>query len=133
MAFGDFQGGELNFPQLNIVIHLKSYQIVAFSSQLLLHSNFPILKGIRHSVVYFIYENFFKHSKDLENQMEIESNSNPYDFYDAQNLNPVTHHLSPISVRTNIPKSSNDKRRNRICKYLFSILFFIYSIYIRNY
>jgi hypothetical protein len=30
MAFGNFQGGELNFPQLNIVIHLKPYQIVAF-------------------------------------------------------------------------------------------------------
>jgi hypothetical protein len=61
VALGDYQGGELCFPQLQIIVPLQPGQVVAFSSRLLLHGNFPITRGIRHSIVYFIHETFFKH------------------------------------------------------------------------
>ncbi|RHZ79685.1 hypothetical protein Glove_142g5 [Diversispora epigaea] len=44
VALGDFVGGELCFPQLQIVVPLQAGQIVAFSSHLLLHGNFPITR-----------------------------------------------------------------------------------------
>ncbi|CAG8687323.1 22458_t:CDS:2 [Racocetra persica] len=36
----DYEGGELCFPQFQIVIHLRPGQIVVFASRLLLHGNF---------------------------------------------------------------------------------------------
>ncbi|KAF0532736.1 calnexin independence factor cif1 [Gigaspora margarita] len=59
VALGEFEGGELCFPQLQIVVPLQPGQVVAFSSRLLLHGNFPLTKGIRHSIVYFVHETFF--------------------------------------------------------------------------
>jgi len=59
ITLGDFEGGELVFPQLQIVVKLKPGQIVAFPSYLLLHGNLPITKGIRFSIVYFVHESFF--------------------------------------------------------------------------
>ena len=59
VTLGDFEGGELCFPQLQIVIKLKSGQIVAFSSCLLLYGNLLITKGIRFSIVYLCIEASF--------------------------------------------------------------------------
>ena len=132
MAFGDFEGGELNFSQLNIVIHLKPYQIVAFSSRLLLHGNFPFVKGIRYSIVYFIHDTFFKHRRTfdiLETQKELESDSNLFECFNAQGLNSQTRLLKPLKQQINIPEDSKDKRRNHICKYQFLFYTYIYNIY----
>src|SRR5436305_14524833 len=60
VALGDFDSGQLCFPQLQIVIPLKPGQIVAFSSRFLMHENFPVIRGIRHSIVYFIHKYFFR-------------------------------------------------------------------------
>jgi hypothetical protein len=46
VALGDFEGGELCFPQLQILVPLRLGQIVAFSSRFLLHGNFPVTRGI---------------------------------------------------------------------------------------
>ncbi len=54
VALGDFKGGELCFPQLQIVVKLIPGQVVAFPSRLLLHGNLPIIKGIRFSIVFFV-------------------------------------------------------------------------------
>ena len=67
VTLGDFKGGELCFPQLQIVIKLKSGQVVAFSSCLLLHDNLLITKGIRFSIVYFVHRSFFSHENILKN------------------------------------------------------------------
>jgi hypothetical protein len=65
VALGEFEGGELCFPQLQIVVPLRVGQVVAFSSRLLLHGNFPLTKGIRHSIVYFVHGSFFHHLRDF--------------------------------------------------------------------
>ena len=59
VALGDFNGGQLCFSQLQIVIPLRPGQIVAFSSCFLMHGNFPVTQGIRHSIVYFVHKYFF--------------------------------------------------------------------------
>jgi len=45
VALGDFEGGELCFPQLQIVMPLKLGQVVVFSSRLLLHGNLQVTRG----------------------------------------------------------------------------------------
>lgn len=65
VAFREFEGGELCFPQLQIVVLLWPGQVVVFSSCLLLHGNFPLTKGIRHSIVYFVHDTFFHNHKNL--------------------------------------------------------------------
>ena len=65
VALGDYEGGELCFPQLQMVVHLRPGQIVAFASRLLLHGNFSVTKGIRHSVVYFVHYTFFHHLRNF--------------------------------------------------------------------
>ncbi|CAG8847537.1 21521_t:CDS:1, partial [Racocetra persica] len=44
VALKEFERGELCFSQLQIVIPLRSSQVVAFSLHLLLHSNFSLTK-----------------------------------------------------------------------------------------
>ena len=44
VALGDFEGSELCFPQLQIIVPLRPGQVVAFSSRLLLHGNFLVTR-----------------------------------------------------------------------------------------
>ena len=79
VALGDFEGGELHFPQLQIVVKLRPGQVVAFPSCLLLHGNFKVTKGIRFSIVYFVHMNFFhqyRHFDKLYEECEREKNAN---------------------------------------------------------
>ncbi|CAG8821584.1 19431_t:CDS:2, partial [Racocetra persica] len=41
VALGDFEGGELCFSQLQVVVHLRPGQVVVFASRLLLHNFDP--------------------------------------------------------------------------------------------
>ncbi|RHZ69315.1 hypothetical protein Glove_284g145 [Diversispora epigaea] len=72
VPLGNFQGGELYFPQLHTLIPLQPGQVVAFSSHYLLHGNFPLVNGIRHSVVYFVHNILFQEEDNLNN-MEIDN------------------------------------------------------------
>ncbi|RHZ76539.1 hypothetical protein Glove_196g94 [Diversispora epigaea] len=65
IALGNFDGGELCFFQLKIIIPLCPNQIVAFSSRLLLHGNLPVKRGICHSIVYFVHSSFFHNLRDF--------------------------------------------------------------------
>ena len=98
VALGDFKGGELCFPQLQIIVSLRPGYVVAFSSRLLLHGNFPVTKGIRHSIVYFVHDTFFHHHRNflyVYNDLEAEMGGDesivstiPYqDLNDARDLN----------------------------------------------
>ena len=95
VPLGDFQGGELYFPQLHTLIPLQPGKVVAFSSHYLLHGNFPLIRGvnnIRHSIVYFVHNNFF-HKDDNFNIMEIDNaelNQLELGLYDNQGLNSKT-------------------------------------------
>ena len=46
VALGDFKGGELIFPQLQIIVPLRPGQVVVFPSRLLLHGNLKVTGGI---------------------------------------------------------------------------------------
>ncbi|CAG8833021.1 15725_t:CDS:2, partial [Racocetra persica] len=53
VALGDYEGGELCFSQLQMVVHLRPGQIVAFASRLLLHTYIKarIKKGANRPMV----------------------------------------------------------------------------------
>jgi hypothetical protein len=81
---GKFKGGELTFPELKLVIHVKQGQAVAFRSNLLVHGNLPIIAGVRHSAVFYIHNNVIKQKRkfgslfadyelDWDNDGEVES------------------------------------------------------------
>ena len=129
VALGDFKGGELCFPQLQIVVPLRPGQVVVFSSRLLLHGNFSVLKGIRYSIVYFIHSGFFHHlrdffsvRKDLTNNIEKDSRGNIVLKIPRQDLNNANEAVNPntqISLNTptleqiKIPLQSNINQRRK--------------------
>jgi hypothetical protein len=60
---GVFEGGELVFPELKLVLHVKQGQAVAFRSNILVHGNLPVLSGVRHSVVFFVHSTMIKQNR----------------------------------------------------------------------
>ncbi|CAG8641804.1 8020_t:CDS:2 [Paraglomus brasilianum] len=127
VALGDFDGGELCFPQLQIVIPLRPGQVVAFSSRLLLHGNFPVTRGIRHSVVYFVHSMFFHHLrnfteiyKDRKDGIERDVNGSAVptvshqDLNNANGLNRIINLDRPKANQIRVPPSSTDCRRGCI-------------------
>jgi Rps23 Pro-64 3,4-dihydroxylase Tpa1-like proline 4-hydroxylase len=112
----DFQGGELYFPQLHTLVPLRPGQVVAFTSHFLLHGNFPLTRGIRHSIVYFIHNTFFQ-SKDNIGDMEIIDTSLDKKLYSNHGFNPKRNdYKTPQNSQTDMPKANNDKRRGYIGK-----------------
>ena len=63
---GNFEGGELTFPELKLVIHIKQGQAVAFRSNILVHGNLPVITGIRHSLVGYIHYTLIKQKRNFE-------------------------------------------------------------------
>ncbi|CAG8584859.1 4985_t:CDS:2, partial [Acaulospora colombiana] len=60
---GEFKGGELAFPELKLVVHMKQGRAVAFRSNLLIHGNLPVIAGVRHSVVFYIHNTAIKQKR----------------------------------------------------------------------
>jgi hypothetical protein len=129
VALGDFEGGELCFPQLQIIVPLRPGQVVAFSSRLLLHGNFPVTRGIRHSIVYFVHSTFFHHLRDFSSIYEdleagIERDARgtlvsmipQQDLNDARDLNNRIMLSQPKKRQIEMPEKSCDKRRGNIGK-----------------
>ncbi|RHZ89981.1 hypothetical protein Glove_9g86 [Diversispora epigaea] len=105
VALGDFVGGELCFPQLQIVVLLQAGQIVAFSSCLLLHGNFPITR---------VYDDF---KKGIERDRKGKITSKLIAKQDLNNsceLNKFTKLTKPKIEQTQIPPVSSDLRRKQI-------------------
>lgn len=117
VALGDFEGGELCFPQLEIIVELKSGQVVAFPSKLLLHGNLAITRGIRFSIVSYVSKGFFlKDTKDTE----MADTNNHQDFFNAEDLNlKRTSHRKPKSFQTCESDKKSDNRRYDYGKYIF--------------
>ena len=129
VALGDFDRGELIFPQLQIIVLLRPEQVVAFPSRLLLHGNLPVTRGIRHSIVYFIHSGFFHNLRDFSQVYNdykegierdahglIVDEISQQDINNAQNLNKSRIKLSQeIAKQTRVP-SVSDLRREHIGK-----------------
>ncbi|RHZ90221.1 hypothetical protein Glove_2g63 [Diversispora epigaea] len=110
VALGDFVGGELCFPQLQIVVPLQAGQIVAFSSRLLLHGNFPITR---------VYDDF---KKGIERDRKGKITSKliaKQDLNNSYGLNKFTKLTKPKIAQTQIPPVSSDLRRKQISELCF--------------
>jgi hypothetical protein len=131
VALGEFEGGELCFPQLEIVIPLRLNQVIAFPSRFLLHGNFPVTKGIWHSVVYFVHSSFFHHLRDftqvyndLENGLKrdacglIISSILQQDLNNAQGRNHLMRLNKLKGSQIRVPPASTNCRRGHIGKAL---------------
>ena len=93
VALGDFEGGELCFSQLQIMVKLKPGQVVAFPSYLLLHGNLPITRGIRFSIIYFVLKSFL--SKDFKDLLEKVKKAENDTIIEVQNLYDAADHNPP--------------------------------------
>jgi len=101
----------LCFPQLQIVIPLRPGQIVAFSSRFLLHGNFPVIRGIRHSIVYFVHKSFFRDlTSAVYSDLDDSSIICTTDLNNAQDLNSRIRLINPKKSQTEMPEKANDKR-----------------------
>ena len=111
VPLGDFEGGELHFPQLKIVVKLKSGQAIAFPSRLLLHGNFSITKGIRYSLVYYVHAGFFRES--YKNKHSKKNVKNQDLFKAPQNL-PKVQFTEAKNEQIKMPPVSLDTRRKYV-------------------
>ena len=75
VPLGDWEGGDLIFPQLNVRIKLKPGNILAFRSNLLVHGNLSC-SGVRHSLVFFTHNNLFSDTFVHRKNNNYNSNSN---------------------------------------------------------
>lgn len=75
VPLGDWEGGDLIFPQLNVRIKLKPGNILAFRSNLLVHGNLPC-SDVRHSLVFFTHNNLFSDTFVHRENNNYNSNSN---------------------------------------------------------
>src|SRR5215216_6135018 len=58
VPLGEWEGEDLIFSQLKVQVKLKPGNILAFRSNLLLYENL-LCSGVRHSLVFFTYNNLF--------------------------------------------------------------------------
>jgi hypothetical protein len=73
---GTFEGGCLAFPELKLAIDAKQGQAIAFRLHLLIHGNFPVIFGSRHSVVFYIHDTVIKQKRkfsSLFNDRELDT------------------------------------------------------------
>ncbi|CAG8646800.1 7157_t:CDS:2, partial [Racocetra persica] len=104
----EFEGGELCFPRLQIIILLQPGQVVAFSLRFLLHSNFSLTKSIRYSIVYFVHDTFFHNLRKFDDVYDdlkdrIEKNADGHDvlFIKHQNLNNAQAKTDEVPLEPN--------------------------------
>ena len=111
---GIFEGGELMFPELRLVIHVKQGYGVAFRSNLLIHGNLPITVGIRHSVVFYIHNTVIKQKRLFKSlfadcEMNVNSDNNLDDSFPK--------YLPPTLGPGNSSKKPKNHRRTHIGMY----------------
>ena len=59
MAFGEFEGGFLQVPQLGIQFNLRLSDVLFMRSAILQHSVSPVTSGERFGMVLFTHESMF--------------------------------------------------------------------------
>lgn len=73
---GTFEGGQIAFPELNLAFEVKQGQAIAFRSCLLVHGNFGVTSGIRHSVVFYIHKSLVKQERPFASLGSFDFNLN---------------------------------------------------------
>jgi len=121
---GIFEGGQIAFPELNLAFEVKQGQAIAFRSCLLVHGNFGVTSGIRHSVVFYIHKSLVKQERPFTSlgsfEFNLDINSDDSDFKQL----PKKKKLSS--------KSLTNSRKDNIGKCYFYIKIYI-KIYINIY
>ena len=105
---GNFKGGELIFPELKLIIHVKQGQAVAFRSNILVHGNLPVITGIRHSLVFYIHNTLIKQKRKFGSLFADDT----LNWGDDNNRNePTQKYLSPmLGSRDSKTKLKNHRR-----------------------
>ncbi|PKK62737.1 hypothetical protein RhiirC2_789914 [Rhizophagus irregularis] len=70
VVLGDFEGGEICFPEIKLVVKIRPGQVLVFSSRFLKHRNLKVTKGIRHSIVYYVHQDFFKELRNFNKKIK---------------------------------------------------------------
>ena len=111
------------------MIKLKSGQVVAFSSCLLLYGNLLITKEIRFSIVYFVHNSFFSRKNILKNldtsNQEKALNLNLYDSQDSNSIYPSFEVAKKFQTVEPFENDATDGRRNQNDKYTFINVYFL--------
>ncbi len=87
-SLDSFEGRQLVFPELKLVIHAKQEQAIAFQSHILLHGNLNVFTDNRHSVVFFIHSTCIKQTRPFSKlNLVWDSNNNHNNNNDNDNYN----------------------------------------------
>ncbi len=120
---GLFEGGQLVFPELKLIIYAKQGHVIAFRSNILVHGNLSVVAGIRHSIVFFIHATTIKqnrkfgtlfHNTDINNAESSTSSGMQKKF------KPDIRHSKYSKSGSRSPKVRNS-RRSHIGKYSCNI------------
>ena len=108
---GLFEGGQLVFPELKLIIHIKQGQAIAFRSHFLVHGNSPVITGNRHSVVFFVHGSVIKQNRPFNTL-----------FFGDLDLDGNHHRIKAnskkdYSSKNNSKKVSKNSRRDSLGKY----------------
>jgi hypothetical protein len=133
---GTFEGGQLVFPELKLIIHAREGQAIAFRSNILVHGNLPVIAGIRHSIVFFIHATSIKQNRKFGNLFHNTYQNNLYSEIDvSMNYNSKKLEASKKHTMQNKKKSKSSKSSLQLPKIKNSRRSFLgkYNCYIRNY
>lgn len=133
---GTFEGGQLVFPELKLIIHAREGQAIAFRSNILVHGNLPVIAGIHHSIVFFIHATSIKQNRKFGNLFHNTYQNNLYSEIDvSMNYNSKKLEASKKHTMQNKKKSKSSKSSLQLPKIKNSRRSFLgkYNCYIRNY
>jgi hypothetical protein len=82
-AYGDYEGGEVVLWEAELIIDLRPGDLLFFPDAVIHHSNNPVLKGTRHSVVAFTPRNMLSWwtrecGRDDSRERELKSRRDKY-------------------------------------------------------
>ncbi|UZO29299.1 uncharacterized protein OCT59_022778 [Rhizophagus irregularis] len=100
VVLGDFEGGEICFSEIKLVVKIRPGQVLVFSSRFLKHGNLKVTKGIRHSIVYYVHQDFFKELRNFNKKIKEDDD-------EIKTLNTVTKRQTSMFIKAN-KKRNND-------------------------
>ncbi|PKC53703.1 hypothetical protein RhiirA1_478734 [Rhizophagus irregularis] len=123
VVLGDFEGGEICFSEIKLVVKIRPGQVLVFSSRFLKHGNLKVTKGIRHSIVYYVHQDFFKELRNFNKKIketndkmqddndEIQDNDNEMKDFN-NDINSIRKTLNTVTKRQTSMFIKANKRRN---------------------
>jgi hypothetical protein len=114
VVLGDFEGGEICFPEIKLVVKVRPGQVLAFSSRFLRHGNLKVTKGIRYSIIYYVHQDFFKELRNFNIKKIKEDDYKMQDFNNDINstretLNTATKRQTSILIKANKRRNNDGK------------------------